>query len=258
VKKVSASVTKTAFSCPHCGAYTTQFWYAISPHSVPRDDKLPSIWTTEKVNRLKENTPEGVTDEQIKAIEKLSFGEIEFHERDDPRYCKYDINNLHLSKCYSCQKHTIWVHEKIVYPSEKIDIEPNSDLSDDIKRDFSEAREIISSSPRGASALLRLCIQKLCIELGEKGKDLNTDIANLVKKGLNVTIQKSLDIVRVIGNESVHPGIMDMRDDRDTAIKLFELVNIIAEQLISQPRRVKEIYESLPDSKKQSIENRDK
>jgi len=34
-------------------------------------------------------------------------------------------------------------------------------------------------------------------------------------------ILQSLDIVRVIGNESVHPGVIDLKDDRHTALRLF-------------------------------------
>ncbi|WP_424033423.1 DUF4145 domain-containing protein [Methylocella sp.] len=49
-------------------------------------------------------------------------------------------------------------------------------------------------------------MQKLCVELGEKGKNIDDDIANLVKKGLSPELQQALDILRVIGNEAVHHG----------------------------------------------------
>lgn len=134
---------------------------------------------------------------------------------------------------------------------------PNSDLPDDIRQDFEEARSIINRSPRGAAALLRLCVQKLCAHLGESGKNINQDIAGLVKKGLNPRIQKSLDIVRVIGNEAVHPGELDLRDDPDTAAQLAKLVNIIADVMITQPKHIDTLYDSLPAEKKEQIEKRD-
>ena len=126
----------------------------------------------------------------------------------------------------------------MIYPSTGTAPPPNPDLPKDIKADYEEARSISSTSPRGAAALLRLVIQRLCIELGEEGKDLNTDIANLVKKGLNEKVQKVLNSVRVIGNEAVNPGQMDLRDDAETARKLFDLVNLIVEMMITQPKRV--------------------
>lgn len=105
--------------------------------------------------------------------------------------------------------------------------------------------------------MLRLAIQKLCVELGEKGERIDDDIASLVKKGLAPTVQKAMDTVRVIGNEAVHPGILDLKDDRDTATKLFKLVNIISEQMISNPKHVEEIYGRLPEGKRKAIEKRD-
>ena len=51
----------------------------------------------------------------------------------------------------------------------------------------------------------------------QKGENLNADVAKLVKKGLPVDVQQALDAVRVIGNEALHPGQMDLRDDRPTA-----------------------------------------
>jgi hypothetical protein len=74
---------------------------------------------------------------------------------------------------------------------------------------------------------------------------------------LSGIVQKALDIVRVIGNEAVHPGTIDLRDDRDTALKLFGLVNLIAEQMISNPKHVDAFYETIPPNKKAAIEKRD-
>ena len=105
--------------------------------------------------------------------------------------------------------------------------------------------------------MLRLCIQKLCKLLGEPGKDINKDIAALVAKGLNPSIQQSLDIVRVIGNESVHPGTIDLRDDLDTARILFRLVNISADALITQPKLIAQTYNLIPEGKRKAIEQRD-
>lgn len=116
---------------------------------------------------------------------------------------------------------------------------------------------ILDLSPRGAAALLRLGIQKLCQHLGETGENLYHDIAALVKKGLDVRVQRALDVVRVIGNNAVHPGHIDLRDDRATAEKLFGLVNLIAERMISQPKHVQELYESLPEGARKAIEKRD-
>lgn len=150
-----------------------------------------------------------------------------------------------------------WVHDRLLFPAIKSGVLPNPDLPDDALRDFQEAREIVNSSPRGAAALLRLCVQKLCKHLGEQGKNIDDDIASLVKKRLDPLVQKSLDIVRVIGNEAVHPGVLDLRDDRDTALRLFELINSIADQMISHPKNVTDLYEKLPENKRKRIEERD-
>ncbi|HZR18431.1 MAG TPA: DUF4145 domain-containing protein [Verrucomicrobiae bacterium] len=152
----------------------------------------------------------------------------------------------------------VWVHNQLLFPLNKVGPLPNQELPPEIISDFEEARGIVTASPRGAAALLRLSIQKLCKHLGESGKNIDGDIASLVKKGLNPTIQQALDIVRVIGNEAVHPGAMDLRDDRDIALHLFELVNGIADQMISHPKKVTELYAKLPEAKRKAIAARDR
>lgn len=110
--------------------------------------------------------------------------------------------------CYQCVNVCVWFDSRLVYPNSGAAPLPNLDLPDDIKNDYLEASTILSNSPRAAADLLRLCIQKLCKYLGESGKDINKDIGELVKKGLPVQIQRALGIVRVVGNESVHPDTL--------------------------------------------------
>jgi hypothetical protein len=134
---------------------------------------------------------------------------------------------------------------------------PNPDLTEEIKIDFEEARSILSKSPRGSAALLRLSIQKLCMQLGEPGKNINNDIGSLVKKGLPAKVQQALDALRVIGNEAVHPGQIDLSDNLETASALFGLVNFIAEKMISEPKAVEVLYGKIPPEKLAQIEKRD-
>lgn len=167
------------------------------------------------------------------------------------------VEGLEIVMCAHCQKHAVWLEERMLYPAAGTAPLPNPDLPEEIKRDYEEARSIVSLSPRGAAALLRLAIQRLCKHLGEKGENLNDDISNLVSKGLPPKIQKALDIVRVIGNNAVHPGQIDLKDDAGTVAKLFGLVNLIAEVMITQPKQIDDLYEGLPEGQKASIGKRD-
>ncbi|MEJ2122307.1 MAG: DUF4145 domain-containing protein [Alphaproteobacteria bacterium] len=149
------------------------------------------------------------------------------------------------------------MHDRLVWPRQGTAPIPNPDTPDDVRDDYDEASAILDASPRGAAALLRLGIQKLCKHLGEPGKNINDDIASLVKKGLDPRIQKALDVVRVVGNNAVHPGQIDLKDDRATAEKLFGFVNIIVEAMISQPKHVEAAYNKIPESVRKAIEERD-
>jgi hypothetical protein len=158
------------------------------------------------------------------------------------------MSNLHASRCYSCGGFAIWSEDKIIYPVKNAMIEAHEEMPDPIKEDFYEAASIIDKSPRGAAALLRLCIQKLMPLLGEKGKNLNEDIGALVKKGLEVDIQRALDILRVTGNEAVHPGVIDLKDDKATAVRHFDLLNLIVERRIATPNRIAALFKGTATS----------
>lgn len=158
-----------------------------------------------------------------------------------------EIEDATVAYCRRCNGFSLWLGEKMIVPSSGTAPLPSPDLPAEIKADYLEAREIVARSPRGAAALLRLCIQKLCAHLGESGKNINQDIANLVKQDLPSRVQKALDTVRVTGNNAVHPGQMDLEDNAKTAERLFGLVNFITEKMITEPGEIDTFYDELPE-----------
>ena len=181
-------------------------------------------------------------------------------------YCSDSFNDITVNTekvtiavCFACDKETLWLGEKMLVPDTGNAPSPSFKMPEAVKNLYLEASSISSKSPRGAAALLRLSIQVLMKELGEKGENINDDIASLVKNGLLEEVKKSLDIVRVIGNDAVHPGTIDF-DDSKTVGVLFCLVNLIVEQMISTPKNenVDELYEKLSPKKREAIKARDK
>ncbi|MFL9837793.1 DUF4145 domain-containing protein [Flavobacterium sp. ST-75] len=171
----------------------------------------------------------------------------------------YQLKNTFIAKCAHCQEVSIWINQKMTYPLTGNIEAANPDLPENIKYDYNEAKNIFNISPRGSAALLRLALQKLCIHLGEKGKNINDDIENLVKKGLPKSMQQALDSVRVIGNNAVHPGVIDLNDKVEIAYALFGFINVICEVLISQPKKIQEYYDTnIPENIRQVINERDK
>jgi hypothetical protein len=175
------------------------------------------------------------------------------------------ISRAHRSTCLHCRKHSYWLANvglsntgRMVEPEGSLAaLQAHADMPDDCREDYEEARAIVERSPRGACGLLRVVVEKLCADLGESGKDLNSDIGNLVRKGLDPKVQKALDSLRVIGNGAVHPGEMNLKDDQDTAAALFGWINFIVDQMITRPKQLDALYASLPESKLAGIERRD-
>ena len=259
MKVVTPSVRLTAFSCPHCRALAHQHWFDAFVKRVTAEEKLPICWTEEKVDDANLDSIDDLErrDEIRDRLKKIASGAIEILHKSESQYADR-LQNVFVSRCFNCEQVSLWHHTELIYPTFGDAPEANFDTPEHIKRDYQEASSILNLSPRGAAALLRLAIQKLCIELGKPGKNINKDIAALVADGLDVRVQKALDVLRVIGNEAVHPGQIDLKDDRETAEALFKLFNVIVDKLISEPKQIDEIYGSLPPEKLKGIEDRDK
>ncbi len=254
----SPKIDSASFHCPYCGILAAQFWHKTFVESLPFYQKVPKLFAQDCVLQAKVtgghgNAVYGSTEENIEA---LLNRHVRIFQNGVATQLKLEAPNLYLCSCYHCKMVSVWVREIMIYPPSRSGSAPSSDLPAEIKIDFEEARSIVELSPRGAAALLRLAVQKLCKHLGEEGKNIDKDIAAMVAKGLDPLVQQALDIVRVIGNEAVHPGEIDLNDDRETAMTLFELINDIVDQLITRPKRTSEIYARLPASKRNAIDQR--
>ena len=258
-KHVQPSISETAFNCPHCGALTSQTWYELGADIFREKNQTPRIFKEDETAALIEEGDNVEMREMIDTyLTKMVSGQVFLEQVRGGQSRYYNVHNLWASQCYNCDRVAVWQYDKMISPFERHAPEPNEDLPNAVRVDYEEASTILVRSPRGAAALLRLGIQKLCMHLGEPGKNINTDIASLVQKGLDARVQQALDVVRVIGNNAVHPGQIDLKDDSDTATTLFGLVNLITDVMISQPKHIKGVYNGLPQSAKNQITERDK
>jgi len=255
---IAPGLGEHSFSCPSCGAIAHQTWYKLFLDQYEKDSS-PWMPDEEILERLERDFGPDVRRSTGEYFKKRLLKKPFREDLEQNLWIKGQLENVYASQCYSCNHYSIWVADELVYPHQKYSVTPAADMPDEVREDFLEAASIVDASARGAAALLRLCIQKIVMRLGGKGINLNDDIGNLVEqRSIPQSIQQALDVVRVVGNNAVHPGVIDLKDNKTIASKLFGLVNVIVETSIAGPKHVKNIYESIvPESARKAIEKRD-
>ena len=211
---------KQAFTCPNCSAFSKHDW---------------------EFNYVKESNGK-------------FYGEG-FNLNITP-----DVKKLYICKCENCGYLSFWYDSKLSWPLNTGVEAPIEDMPVDIKELYLEASSIIELSPKGACAILRLALQKLCNRLAnqDESKKIDGAIKKLVANGLPESLQKAMDTVRIVGDEAVHPGEINIDDNKDVAIAMFRLMNIIVEKVVVEPKEIDELYKLMPEEKIKGIENRDK
>ncbi|MDO5072910.1 MAG: DUF4145 domain-containing protein [Neisseria animaloris] len=203
-------INKPAFHCPHCGTYSHMDWNLIELDekrfmsykvAICSFCQKPSFW-------------------------KVLDADFEIGSHFLQREFLYSKGNQTVTK----------TNGEMIYPDFGLAPLPETDMPDDVRKDYEEAAKIFSQSPRGAAALLRLALQKLCRHLGEEGKNINTDIRKLVERGVfSGQVVEVADTLRIAGNNAVHPAQISDEDFDEVAGKMFDLINfIVKKQLQSQ------------------------
>ena len=179
-------------------------------------------------------------------------------------YSSFNSTQWKSCACHHCKKESVWraikgtTRGELVYPLTVNAPATHPDLPLICIPEFEEARLICGVSARGAAALLRLCLQKLLGCIGGKGEHIDADIKTLVAGGLDPHIQQALDVIRVTGNNAVHPLDMTPEDVVENVPVLFEMINLIVDERISRQKNINERFARLPEKARLAIDKRDK
>jgi vacuolar-type H+-ATPase subunit E/Vma4 len=96
------------------------------------------------------------------------------------------------------------------------------------------------------------------VHLGELGKNIDSDIRSLAKKPeFGERLVKAADTLRIAGNNAVHPGEMDEHDIDNICNGLFDLLNLIVQAGITQPKQWDSMYQGLPEKPRKAAEEKD-
>lgn len=234
------------FQCPHCQVASQQTWFDVDNSSDAANKILNHVFYDYRTN-IKDYQQNAISTfiEQVEAANKRHMSE-------------FVPKGFSVATCSSCGEISLWVSKEIVYPKQTAVAPPNQDMEQEIQDLYIEASTIVIDSPKGATALLRLALQLLLKQLGKSGKNINNDIKELVAEGLSPKIQKALDLLRVVGNNAVHPGQIDLEDGSDKALKLFHVLNFIADEMISKPKELDLLYSDvIPEETQKHINARD-
>lgn len=159
--------------------------------------------------------------------------------------------------CVRCAAFSLWRQAQLIFPQSMVGPLPHADMPTAVHELYEEARTVSSLSRKSAAALLRLALQVLVDDL-EPGKgDINSKIGALVKRGLDPQVQQAMDVLRVVGNNAVHPGQIDLDADDELLPALFAMLNLVVEQVVARPKHVAGLFASLPATAQAAVAKRD-
>lgn len=143
----------------------------------------------------------------------------------------FDEYDAFTCTCGVCGKLILFVDGKLAWP-ELPSIPPTEHMPDNVRIAYVEAQAVIGRSPQCACAMLRLALERLCVQLGGEGNSLRAKILSL---NLSPDMEKLCDACRIVGNDAVHEGMLFVKDtDTDElAMTLSRFVNWITDRTIA-------------------------
>lgn len=174
-------------------------------------------------------------------------------------------DDAYVVRCGACVRGSIWIQApdskkgknrtfNLVYPLVSVVDEPNPDMPEDVKVEYREASLVVVHSPKAAAALMRLALEKLLRSFEKSSCSLSSVIQKLERsQRISKKSAQLADILRITGNNAVHPGVMTLEDIEEVCTGLFVLLNRLVEELISIPKRDQELIKKLPEGQQRKL-----
>ena len=170
-------------------------------------------------------------------------------------YTAGTLKELSVSKCSHCGNIVIWDQKNMLKPAKMAVPDPSEDVPKDIKEIYIEAGKVLIYSARASGALMRLALELLLQQINKNDLKLNENVNKMKESNISGPLIKALTILRVNGNDIMHTGVINIFEKKEDITYLFDLFNMIVEELITRPKKLDESYSRIPESKRKQAEN---
>lgn len=165
--------------------------------------------------------------------------------------------------CAVCGLGSVWRDEQRMFPRSSTVLPVHPDAPEAVAELYEEARNVLPISRRASAALVRATLERLLRELDpdHRGKRLDELIAQL-RGQIREPLWKFLTAIRVVGNDTLHAeegelAVLYLGGDTDEIIEpLFEAVNTLIEELVTQPAKAEALYALIPEAKRDAAERK--
>jgi hypothetical protein len=232
-----------SFNCPHCGALAQQATGGLAMRTLSAAD------VEQAIRDVEEGDPQG-PESMAMALQWILGGNRQLVSPQT------NFDDHFITGCLACRLLAYWHGDTMVWPLIRRGRQSDDDMPADIAALYEEARDVAQRSPRAAATLLRVALERLVNLLVPGSESLNNKIGVLVGRGLSPRVQKAMDAARIFGNDSAHPGELDLSDTARTTDTLFDVINIIVRQVLTDEKVINELYERIPEPKQAAIDRR--
>jgi hypothetical protein len=218
--QVEPKLGAESFCCPYCNTVAHQDWCSL----FLKPEKCADVVVLTLEAALLLNSEEGDKNESEQLAERLRDNVVTYEYQKHPRNLRVKLVNVHVSTCYNCKGFALWVRDQLAFPIR----------AEGVPEDFEEAAAVLNKSPRGATALMRLCIQNTMKLLKEQGSTFDENTSSLVRKGLEVEIQQTMDVLQVLRKNPLQSesGGLEIDEEADTKKVLTSLKEILERRML--------------------------